>query len=108
MAAGIILYNAQSDVMRPINRGLSLIKEGIETIRNQLLVFEQYRNGDGSIATHYDLLAVAGQFEAGDYTDANTAAKASYDEISSMIFKLTTNSSVSDTAAAIAHTAIAA
>lgn len=102
MAAGIIQYDRNSDVMRPIVRYLQQLRDARDGLVNQLAVLTQYRNGDGSSATHYSLLAVAGEFVAGgDYADANAAAKASFDELSSLVGKLTTNSSVSDMLAAL-------
>jgi hypothetical protein len=101
MAAGIILFDPQTEPMRKVVRGLNLVQEGKQVLIGALAIIEQYRDGDGSQAIHYDLLANAGTFASGDYADANTAAKASYDEVSSVLFKLNTNSSVTDVSAAI-------
>lgn len=101
MAATIILYDRESNVMRPVVRFLQQLREARDGLTTQLAVLTQYRDGDGSSATHYDLLAVSGEFVAGDYADANAAAKASYDELSSLVGKLTTNSNITDVLAAL-------
>ncbi len=101
MAAGIIKYDRNSDVMRNKVRALQMIREGVELLGNQRSIDIQYRDGDGSQAAHYDLLAAAGSFQAGDYADANAAAKASFDELDSLYAKLSTDGSVSFVKAAI-------
>lgn len=101
MAAGIIKYDRNTDAMRQKVRALQMIREGLELLGNQRAIDIQYRDGDGTNAAHYDLLAVAGDFEAGDYADANAAAKASFDELDSLYAKLSTDASVSNVRAAI-------
>ncbi len=101
MAAGIIQFDRNADVMRPVVRFLQMVREAREGLKNALAVMTQHRDGDGSQAVHYDLLALAGDFSAGDYATADAAAKASYDELASLNAKLTTNASVSDVLAAV-------
>ncbi len=101
MAAPIILFDRNTDVGRRIVRYLQMVREAREGLAETLAVLVQMRDGDGSQASHYDLLAVQAGFTAGDYADANTAAKASHDELASLIFKLTTNSSITDMLAAM-------
>jgi hypothetical protein len=101
MAAGIIQFDRGSDAMRMKVRALQMIREGFELLRNQRLIDIQFRDGDGSQAAHYDLLAAAGDFAAGDYADANAAAKASFDELDSLYSKLATDASVTAVNAAI-------
>jgi len=101
MAAGIIKYDRNSDAMRNKVRALQMILEGFELLERQRAIDIQYRDGDGSQAAHYDLLAAAGGFQAGDYADANAAAKASFDELDSLYAKLSTNASVSSVNAAM-------
>lgn len=101
MAANHIIFNKQHDVMRQAIRGMQLVREGRDVLEQARASMLQMRDGDGSSAAQYDLLATKAGFEAGDYGDANAAAKASFDEIDSLSFKLTTNSQVSDMTAAI-------
>jgi hypothetical protein len=103
MAAGIILFDEQTEPMRKVVRGLGLVQEGKQVLIDALAIMEQYRDGDGSSAAHYDLLAVAGTFASGDYASANAAAKASYDEVASVLGKINTDGSVSNVSAAIAQ-----
>lgn len=101
MAAAFIIYDKNTDDGRDVRRGMEMIQEGIAILKNRQSIRIQQRDGDGSSAAHYDLLASQGSFQAGDYADANTAAKASFDEMDSMLFKLTTNGSVDNVDAAI-------
>lgn len=103
MAAAFIPHDRNTDLMRPVVRALQLIREGVETLTHARAVILQTRDGDGTQAAHYDLTATLGGFTAGDYADGPAAAKASFDELDSIHFKLTTNASVSDVAAAIAQ-----
>jgi phosphoribosylformylglycinamidine (FGAM) synthase-like amidotransferase family enzyme len=103
MAADIILYDRNSDAMRNANRGMQMLVEGVRLLASQRDSMIRHRDGDGSQDIHYDLLATEGGFEAGDYASANAAARASFNEIDSLVGKLTTNASVADVAAAIAQ-----
>lgn len=104
MAAGIILCNRDSNAMRPAYRYLQMIREGRDGLTAHLAVMTQYidgGSGGSGTAANFDLLASAATFAQGDYADANAAAKASYDEIASVVGKLTTDSSVSNVFAAV-------
>ena len=101
MAAGIILFDRTKDAMRNKVRALQMIREGLDLLRSQRAIDLQYRDGDGSQTLHYDQLATAGGFTAGDYADANAAAKASFDEIDSLYAKLSTDAQVTAVNAAI-------
>ncbi len=103
MAANYIEFNHLVDPGRSIARGLQMIREGIRTLTDARAIILQMRDGDGSDAAHYDLVASELGVQAGDYASANAAAQALFNEIDSLWFKLTTNSSVSDVAAAIAQ-----
>lgn len=46
------------------------------------------RDGDGSSAAHYALLAAEGSFVQNGYASANAAAKSLYDEASALLGKL--------------------
>lgn len=71
-----------------IKQALRAIREGRAILRQELAVAVQQRDGDGSLAAHYDVYAVKKGYVANDYADANTAAKAGYDELSSLDFIL--------------------
>lgn len=101
MAASIILYDRNTEAMRPVARYLQMLKEARDGLVAQRAVMLGYRDNDGSSAADYDLLAVAGDFRIGDYASANAAAKASFEEIDSLTYKLTTNASVTDVLAAL-------
>jgi hypothetical protein len=71
-----------------ILQALRAIREGRAILAQELAAANQARDGNGSSAAHYDLWASKKGFVANDYADANTAAKAGYDELSSLSFKL--------------------
>lgn len=105
MAANHIIFNKQHDVMRQAVRGMQLLREGRDVLTEARAALIQMRDGDGSQASHYDLLATQAAFAAGDYADANAAAKASFDELDSVWSKVATDNSVSAVSAAIAQCA---
>lgn len=101
MAANFIEFNKTSDFGRNIARGGQLLIEGLVLlvqIRDNMI---QARDGDGSLASHYDLLASKAGYVANDYADANTACKASFDELDSLLSKINTDNSVSAVKTAI-------
>jgi phosphoribosylformylglycinamidine (FGAM) synthase-like amidotransferase family enzyme len=85
MAANHIKVDwANKAVSRQTVRAMQLLREGVELLEHQRATMIQMRDGDGSSAAHYDILATEGGYSAGDYADANTAAKASFDELDSL------------------------
>lgn len=72
-----------------IHQALRAIREGRAILDQELKAAVQARDGDGSVAAHYDLWAAKKGFVANDYADANTAAKAGFDELNSLLLKLT-------------------
>lgn len=81
-----------------IQQALRAIREGRTILRQELAVATQMRDGDGSSAAHYDVFAVKRGFVANDYADANTAAKAGFDELSSLDFVLNRGAGQGDAA----------
>jgi hypothetical protein len=73
--------------------------DSLEDLRN--LIDAGLRDPAGTTAAHYAAYATESGITAGGYADANTAAKASYDEVASLAGKLTTNASVTDVFAAL-------
>ncbi len=103
MAAGIIKFDRNTEPMRTLFTALQNIRKGVEDLGHVRAIMIQSCDGSTDTAANFDLLAAAGVFVAGDYADANAAALASFAEIDSLYFKLTTNSSISDMAAALAQ-----
>lgn len=103
MAANLILFDNSKPIPLKVVRALQMIREGVRTLTDARAAMIQARDGDGSQTSHYDLLASQGGYQAGDYADANAAAKASFDEIDSLYAKLTTDGSVTEIATAIAQ-----
>lgn len=101
MAATIVRYDKTAEPMRTLTAALQMIREGRELLTRARAIMLQYRDGSGASAADYDQLASAAVFVAGDYADANTAAKASFDEIDSLYLKLTTDGSVTGVMTAI-------
>ncbi len=67
-------------------------RDRLKHVRDVLI---RYRTGDGSLASHYALLQAKCSFQASGYADANTATKAAFDELDSLVGKVTTDASVS-------------
>ena len=105
MAADIILFetvNGQpKGPLREAIEAAKMAREARERMKRARDAMIRFRDGNGSLASHYDQLQTAVNFQAGDYADANTAAKASFDELDSLVAKLTTNASVSDVLTAL-------
>lgn len=101
MASNYIEVNRTTDVGRQLVRGLQMVREGKETLARLRDVIIQMRDGDGSDPAHYDVLAGEAGYVANDYATANAAAKASFDEIDSLLSKINTDNNVSNVLAAI-------
>lgn len=71
-----------------ILQALRAIREGRAILGQEIASAVQKRDGDGSLAAHYDVFAAKLGFVANDYADANTAAKAGFDELDSLYAKL--------------------
>lgn len=84
MATTFVDYDKQTDVGRNITRGIQLVREGRDVLRDVLAVMLTMIDGDGSSATHFTRLKT----EAGYESDA--VAKASWDELNSLYSKLIT------------------
>lgn len=95
MAAAAIFFDPSKPIPIQIRRALTMMLEGRQVLINARAAMLQMRDGDGSLASHYDLLAAQGGYQAGDYADANAAAKASFDELDSLHAKVNSDASVS-------------
>jgi hypothetical protein len=84
VAATFIDYDKQTDVGRLQTRCLQQLREGLEGLAHWRAIAIQMRDGDGSLAAHYDVLRAEGGYQQGDYATADAAAKASFDELDSL------------------------
>lgn len=102
MPAAFIESDATKIVPGLIKRGLEQVKEGRATLAKARAIMIQQRNGDGSLASHYDLAASKGGYIANDYSTAGAAAKKSFEELDTLHVKLNQPSGQGDaTGAAI-------
>lgn len=101
MAATHIKVDATKEISRNGVRAVQMIREGCNLLAQWQSAVIQMRDGDGSSAAHYDLFATLGGIEAGDYADANTAAKSWFDEMDSLNAKVNGNGSTDNVNAAI-------
>jgi hypothetical protein len=101
MAANYIELDKSTEFGRNLARGGQLLLEGLRLLVQARDNMMQARDGDGTDAAHYDLLASEAGYVANDYATANAAAKASFDELDSLLSKINTDNSVSNTRAAI-------
>lgn len=92
MATTLVDFDRQTEVGRKIARCLQMVREGRDVLRDTLAVMDEMKDGDGSQASHFALLASEGGFQQGGYASASAAAKASYDELNSLYFKLNVTS----------------
>jgi hypothetical protein len=95
MAVAHIAYNHGSQHGAILHGALIQFENSFETINNLKETMTLMIDGDGSQAAHFTYMTDKFGF-ADDAT-----AKAGYDELASVLFKLNTNSSVSDVNAAI-------
>ncbi len=105
MAANHIICDQTKELSRNVIRYMRMLREAMLGIEQARAAYLQARDGDGTLASHYDLVATLGGYQAGDYADANAAAKASFDEMDSLYAKVATNGSVSSVRAAIEQAA---
>ncbi len=103
MSANLIKCDKSKDLTRLAIRGMQLIREGMYVLEQARAAYLQSREtgADGSQSSHYALTATEGGYSAGGYADANSAAKASFDEIDSLYSKVGTDNAVSNVRAAI-------
>ncbi|MEO1063758.1 MAG: hypothetical protein AAFZ07_20260 [Actinomycetota bacterium] len=101
MAANHIKINSETEVGRQLTRYARQLVEAVDGLASVEAAMVQMRDGDGISASHYDLLATEAGYAAADYADANTAAKASFDELASLLAKVNSDASVSNVRAAI-------
>lgn len=101
MAANLIEMDKTTDFGRNLARGGQLLLEGLQLLVQARDNMIQARDGDGTQAAHYDLLTAKAGYVANDYATADAAAKASFDELDSLLSKINTDNAVSNVRAAI-------
>jgi hypothetical protein len=90
-----LYFNDQTQYGRMLRRGLNLLEEGYELLNDVLANVPHMIDGNGSDAAHFTEVTARYGF------DNNADAKAAWDELNSLMFKLNTNTSVSDMNAAM-------
>jgi hypothetical protein len=78
--------------MSRVVEGLEKIRDGVALLGEALAIeVQMIDGGTGGAGTpaNFDLLTSAGGFTSGDYASGDHAAKASFDEVSSLYAKLT-------------------
>ncbi len=94
-------YDENTEYGRKLSRFISLLQEALNSGNSILGIMNRMKDGDGSQAVHFDYLVSRFGFEGVDTAAKQTVAKATFDELNSLMFKLNTDSSVSDVNAAI-------
>jgi hypothetical protein len=95
MASTNLHFDDQSHHGRLLRSALHMLEGGHEALNDAVASMNHMKDGDGSQAAHF--AEVTSRF--GFVTDAK--AKAGYDELNSVLFKLNTDSSVTDMNAAL-------
>lgn len=85
MAAPYIPCDQSKTIPSEIKRNLKKLAEAAAGLRRAFDAMSAQADGAKDQAADFDLLASQGGYTAGDYSDANTAAKASYDQINSVV-----------------------
>lgn len=102
MAANYVEMDKNTEVPRMKARGLQMIREGRQVLRDARLIDFQLRDGDGTQDAHYALNAQEGGFVANGYATPAAAARKSFEELDSLLTKLNNGAGQGDaTGAAI-------
>lgn len=101
MAANYIELDRTTEIGRRLSRYGQMLREAVDGLAQTRAAMIQMRDGDGSQAAHYDVLAAEAGYVANDYADANTAARASFLELDSLLSKVNTDAEVSFVRAAL-------
>lgn len=95
MAVTHIAFNQSTQHGLLLRRAVADLELGLEALNDVLAVMVTMIDGDGSQASHFTYATSKFGFES------DAGAKSAFDELNSLAFKLNTNSSVSDTNAAL-------
>lgn len=95
MAVTHIQFNQGTQHGALLRSGLTLLEDGLDRLNDLKATLQLMIDGDGSSAAHFAYMQ-----ERLGFSD-NAAAKAAWDELNSLLFKLSTNSSVDNVNAAL-------
>lgn len=95
MAVSHITFNDQLQHGRQLRSSLNKLEEGLIELNDILAILARMIDGNGSDASHFIYMVAKLGFPDND------TAKAAYDELQSLAFKLNTDSSVADVNAAL-------
>ncbi len=84
MAANFIEANKQHDVIRQAIRGAQLLREAEASLAAALAGMAALKDGDGSQAAHFALMASECEVLQNGYASANAAAMALFNETNSV------------------------
>lgn len=95
MSVSHIAFESTSEYGQQLRQALALLERGKVELNDLLGVMATMIDGDGSSPSHFDYFVPRFGF------DDNMGAKAAYDELQSLMFKLNTDSSVDHVNAAM-------
>lgn len=95
MAANYIELDRTTEIGRKLSRYGTMLREAVDGLAQTRDAILQMRDGDGTDPAHYDVAAAEAGYVANDYATANDAAKASFDELDSLLSKVNTDNPVS-------------
>lgn len=95
MAISYLHFDDQKQHGRMLRRGLQMLEESRDLLVDTLATMTRMVDGDGSDAAHFAEVVTRFGFTS------NANAKAAWDELNSVLAKITTDGSVSNTHAAL-------
>lgn len=95
MAADNLIFDPLASPITEVVSALRAFRDSRDRLTHIRDAIIRFRTGDGTTAIQYALLQSKCSFQAGGYADANTAAKAAFDELDSLVGKVTTDAPVS-------------
>jgi hypothetical protein len=112
MAVTFIEYSKSTEQGGRVSSHLASVRAGRDGLTADLAVFQSMLSGDGSSIAHFDLAVkkygFGGWVSDNEVTnDQRTAAKASWDELNSVSFKLNSPSGTGDSTGAAINQACA-
>src|SRR5262245_28497942 len=99
--AELIKLNTGSALPNKLATYGRMLIEALNGLRSARDAFIKQRANTGSVASDYAVAAAEGNYVALGYTDANTACKASFDELDTLLLKLDVDTSVTNVRTAI-------
>lgn len=101
MAFAHIQYNPGLTHGALLKQALAALEGGLDDLKKIHATMQLMIDGDGSSADHFEEIVTRFGFEGVDAAGARTNAKAGFDELSSLLGKLTTDGNVSFVSAAL-------